>query len=148
MVVEGDGLREGRVTAEGWSAYVSIWTLTMDALKAELAAKRKAIEDDPIPGRQTKYMRRGDLDRLKEEQERKVREEKAAAEKEAQAEREAKALATKASKVCVLCCYFAQSILILGWRTGPFKISYQLASSRFINERNRTKSRIFLQQHF
>ena len=49
----------------------------MDALKAEIAVKRKALE---IPvadlARPTKYMRRGELERLKEEQERKEREEK------------------------------------------------------------------------
>ena len=44
----------------------------MDALKAEIATKRKAIQDDaqgPL-----KYMRRGDLDRLKAEKEQKARE--------------------------------------------------------------------------
>jgi hypothetical protein len=42
----------------------------MDALKAEVAAKRKAIQDDPIvASRPTKYMRRGDIERLKQEQE-------------------------------------------------------------------------------
>ncbi|KAI0749901.1 Prp18 domain-containing protein [Daedaleopsis nitida] len=51
----------------------------MDALKAEIAVKRKALDiipaatDGPRP---TKYMRRGDLERLKEEQERKEKEEK------------------------------------------------------------------------
>lgn len=42
----------------------------MDALKAEVAAKRKAIQDDPsVASRPTKYMRRGDIERLKQEQE-------------------------------------------------------------------------------
>ncbi|CDO74367.1 hypothetical protein BN946_scf184355.g15 [Trametes cinnabarina] len=51
----------------------------MDALKAEIAMKRKALEI-PVPegARPTKYMRRGELERLKEEQERKEREEKEA----------------------------------------------------------------------
>ncbi|KAI0663689.1 pre-mRNA splicing factor [Cubamyces menziesii] len=51
----------------------------MDALKAEIAQKRKAL-DIPIPEgvRPTKYMRRGELERLKEEQERKEREEREA----------------------------------------------------------------------
>lgn len=44
--------------------------LSMDALKAEIAAKRKAIQDDPIvASRPTKYMRRGDIELLKQEQE-------------------------------------------------------------------------------
>ncbi|KAJ7726050.1 Prp18 domain-containing protein [Mycena maculata] len=40
----------------------------MDALLAEVAAKRKAINDDPP--RPSKYMRRGDIDRLRQEEER------------------------------------------------------------------------------
>ncbi|EMD33295.1 hypothetical protein CERSUDRAFT_57173 [Gelatoporia subvermispora B] len=56
----------------------------MDALKAEIALKRKAIQEDPVlnGARPTKYMRRGELERLKEEQERKEREEKEARERE------------------------------------------------------------------
>ena len=46
---------------------------TMDALKAEIATKRKAIQDDGQGP--SKYMRRGDLERLKAEQEQKTREE-------------------------------------------------------------------------
>ncbi|KAI0636169.1 pre-mRNA splicing factor [Trametes polyzona] len=51
----------------------------MDALKAEIAVKRKALEV-PVPdgARPTKYIRRGELERLKEEQERKEREEREA----------------------------------------------------------------------
>jgi len=52
----------------------------MDALKAEIAVKRKALQEDPAQ-RPTKYMRRGDLERLKEERERKEREEKEARER-------------------------------------------------------------------
>ncbi|KAI0788065.1 pre-mRNA splicing factor [Fomes fomentarius] len=49
----------------------------MDALKAEIAVKRKALEIPATEGaRPTKYIRRGELDRLKEEQERKEREAK------------------------------------------------------------------------
>lgn len=48
-------------------------TSTMDALKAEIATKRKAIQDD-VQG-PSKYMRRGDLERLKAEKEQKAREE-------------------------------------------------------------------------
>ncbi|PPQ73973.1 hypothetical protein CVT24_012535 [Panaeolus cyanescens] len=41
----------------------------MDALKAEIASKRKALQDDPIlSARPTKYMKRGDLERLREQQ--------------------------------------------------------------------------------
>ncbi|KAH9995728.1 Prp18 domain-containing protein [Russula vinacea] len=55
----------------------------MDALKAEIASKRKAL--DNVPPRPNKYMRRGDIERLKEEEERKAREEAAQKASEAQA---------------------------------------------------------------
>ena len=55
----------------------------MDALKAEIASKRKALEH--APQRPNKYMRRGDIERMKEEEERKAREE-AAKNAEAQAQ--------------------------------------------------------------
>ena len=42
----------------------------MDALKAEIATKRKAIQDDARGP--SKYMRRGDLERLKAEKEQKA----------------------------------------------------------------------------
>ena len=45
----------------------------MDALKAEIASKRKARDNGPP--RPNKYMRRGDIERMKEEEERKAREE-------------------------------------------------------------------------
>ncbi|KAL1745773.1 Prp18 domain-containing protein [Schizophyllum fasciatum] len=60
----------------------------MDALKAEIATKRKAIEVD---GRPSKYMRRGDLERLREQEEAA----KKAAEREAR-ERERQAAEEKA----------------------------------------------------
>ncbi|ESK98277.1 pre-mrna-splicing factor 18 [Moniliophthora roreri MCA 2997] len=50
----------------------------MQGLLAEVAAKRRAIESDTAP-RPTKYMRRGDLERLREEQEQKAKTEKEAA---------------------------------------------------------------------
>ncbi|CCM04695.1 uncharacterized protein FIBRA_06881 [Fibroporia radiculosa] len=56
----------------------------MDALKAEIANKRKVFEAEPILSRPTKYMRRGDIERLKEENERKEREEKETREREEQ----------------------------------------------------------------
>ena len=62
----------------------------MDALKAEIASKRKALEN--VPPRPTKYMRRGDIERMKEEEEQKAREEaakKAESDAEAQARRAA-----------------------------------------------------------
>ncbi|KAH9925540.1 Prp18 domain-containing protein [Fomitopsis serialis] len=61
----------------------------MDALKAEIAVKRKALQEDPVLAqRPTKYMRRGDLERLKEERARKEREEKEAREKKEPEEEE------------------------------------------------------------
>ncbi|KAI0688096.1 Prp18 domain-containing protein [Cytidiella melzeri] len=67
----------------------------MNALKAELALKRKTLEAIPVAdARPTKYMRRGDLERLKEEQERKVKEEKAAREQEERLKVEAERLAS------------------------------------------------------
>ncbi|KAI9451064.1 Prp18 domain-containing protein [Lactarius psammicola] len=59
----------------------------MDALKAEIASKRKARDNGPP--RPNKYMRRGDIERMKEEEERKAREE---ATKKAEAEAEQAAL--------------------------------------------------------
>lgn len=43
----------------------------MEALKAEIALKRKAFE--PNGSRPSKYIRKGDIERLKEEDERKER---------------------------------------------------------------------------
>lgn len=48
-------------------------TSAMDGLLAEISAKRKAIQDDQRPN---KYMRRGDIEKLKEEKERKEKEER------------------------------------------------------------------------
>ena len=58
-------------------------TANMDALKAEIASKRKARDNGPP--RPNKYMRRGDIERMKEEEEQKAREE-AAKKTEAEAE--------------------------------------------------------------
>lgn len=72
----------------------------MDALKGLIAEKRKNIDDDTQ--RPNKYMRRGDIERLKEEQERKAQEEKRAkqeAEKKDAAERAAAERARKVSLV-------------------------------------------------
>ncbi|KAJ3808840.1 Prp18 domain-containing protein [Lentinula aff. lateritia] len=53
----------------------------MDGLLAEVAAKRKAILDDQLNPRPSKYMRRGELERLREEQDRKEKAEKEAEDK-------------------------------------------------------------------
>jgi hypothetical protein len=66
------------ISLVGWwrnekcAAYVITFTLPMDALKAEIASKRKAVEESSL-SRPTKYMRRGELERLREEQEQKAR---------------------------------------------------------------------------
>lgn len=74
--------------------FQSILLLSMDALKAELASKRKAFDVPPAAdARPTKYMRRGDIERLKEEQERKAKEERLAREREQADKAEAERLA-------------------------------------------------------
>jgi len=69
----------------------------MDSLKALVAEKRKALQDDSA--RPKKYMRKGDLERVREEQEAKAREEKRIAEEEIKREEEAKEAAKAAKKV-------------------------------------------------
>jgi pre-mRNA-splicing factor 18 len=69
----------------------------MDALRAEISAKRKTLQDDPpaaVPAR--KYIRRGELDRLKEQEEREARQAK-----ERQVEEAESALTSVTSKVCL-----------------------------------------------
>jgi hypothetical protein len=76
---------------------------TMDALKAEIASKRKALQDDPVvSSRPTKYMRRGDIERLKQEQEREEREESEWKEREEREKMDEVAAIKKAArmKVC------------------------------------------------
>lgn len=69
----------------------------MNALKAVVSEKRKALQDDGTAAtRPSKYMRRGDIERLKEET--KAREAKER-EEAAQSEAEAKALLRKLSIV-------------------------------------------------
>ena len=70
----------------------------MDALKAEIALKRKTLEIPVADGRPTKYMRKGDIERLKEEQERKAKEEKEAKEREKKEKEEAERLAKLAQR--------------------------------------------------
>ncbi|KAG5219540.1 mRNA splicing protein [Salix suchowensis] len=71
----------------------------MDTLKAEIATKRRALTEDPLlASRPTKYMRRGEIEKMKEEQERKAREEKEQAERTArEAAQEKKAALTLAN---------------------------------------------------
>lgn len=72
-----------------WAGGLASTRTIMDALKAEIASKRKAIESEPVlANRPTKYMRRGDIERLREEAEQKAREEKMKLELE-EAERKA-----------------------------------------------------------
>ena len=71
----------------------------MDALKAEIAQKRKAV-DTNTNGRPQKYMRKGDLERLKEEEERKAREEKEVKEREERQRKEREAEENRPDKVC------------------------------------------------
>lgn len=67
----------------------------MDALKAVIANKRKTIEDGAANSRNNKYMRRGEMERLKEEQEERNRQEKVARVDE----EESNAKATRVSSV-------------------------------------------------
>ncbi|KAG5653236.1 hypothetical protein H0H81_001619 [Sphagnurus paluster] len=73
----------------------------MDALKALVGEKRKALNEDPVEAlKPTKYMRRGEIERLREEakaKEQQQREE--AAKREEQAKEEAKALARKSKLI-------------------------------------------------
>lgn len=63
--------------------------MSLDALKSEIATKRKLATEDV--SRPTKYMRRGELEKLKAEQERKEKEEKEKQRrKQEQEDREAK----------------------------------------------------------
>ena len=74
----------------------------MDAFMAEINLKRKAMTDVPAATRPTKYMRKGDLERLKEEQEQKEREQKEALKRE-ELERKQKQEAEKAAKRAKVC---------------------------------------------
>lgn len=69
----------------------------MDFLKAEIAGKRKALDADT--SRPNKYMRKGDIAKMKEAEERKQREE---VERSARKESETKAAEKAKAKVCKL----------------------------------------------
>ncbi|KAG6825555.1 hypothetical protein H0H92_003273 [Tricholoma furcatifolium] len=64
----------------------------MDGLLAEINSKRKAIQNDSGNGRPTKYMRRGDVERIKEEEKTREKQEQEEVKKR---EEDAKALARK-----------------------------------------------------
>ena len=90
--------------------------MSLDALKAEIAIKRKATPDGS--SRPSKYMRRGDLEKLKEEQERKEREEKEKArlEKEQKEREAAEEKAKEKVSMSILCTQ--NLVLRRSWRTG------------------------------
>ena len=67
--------------------------MSLEALKAEIATKRK-VEASVSDGRPTKYLRKGDLERLKAQQEQKEREEKERKKHAQQEKREETLLAT------------------------------------------------------
>lgn len=103
----------------------------MDALKAEIAVKRKALAVPASEGaRPTKYMRRGDLERLKEEQEKKEREEKEARlqeererEEREREERRREKAAAKVSVACALTLLAVRLIYIRGEQAGSARRS-------------------------
>ncbi|KAJ7903717.1 Prp18 domain-containing protein [Mycena olivaceomarginata] len=66
----------------------------MDGLLQEVASKRKAINDGPRP---TKYMRRGDIERLQQEEDDRERERKDAEARDAEAQRVAQAPSREAT---------------------------------------------------
>lgn len=70
--------------------------IKMDALLAEISAKRKALEVPEGDGGTKKYMRRADIERLREEEERQKKEDERK-EKEAKKAHEAKEKAVKVS---------------------------------------------------
>ncbi|KAJ3744231.1 Prp18 domain-containing protein [Lentinula detonsa] len=70
----------------------------MDGLLAEVAAKRKAISDDQLNPKPSKYMRRGELELLREEQERKQKAETDAKKAAAAKQRKQEEISREASK--------------------------------------------------
>jgi hypothetical protein len=80
----------------------------MDGLLAEVASKRKALESDAQ--RPTKYMRKGEIERLREEEEQKRKIEQEAKEAATRQEKEAEAI--KKAKVCFV-------DVLLDMKSGP-----------------------------
>lgn len=72
--------------------------IKMDALLAEISAKRKALEVPEGDAGAKKYMRRADIERMREEEERRKKEEERK-EKEAKKAQEAKEKTVKVSTV-------------------------------------------------
>lgn len=70
----------------------------MDALLAEISAKRKALEVPEGDADAKKYMRRADIERMREEEERRKKEEERK-EKEAKKAQDAKEKAAKVNNV-------------------------------------------------
>jgi len=87
----------------------------MDALKAEIALKRKIVQGD-AETRPSKYMRRGDLERMKEEEERRAREEK---EKERAAKDAAAAAARSTQKQNV-----SSPCHLISWSNRRFMLAW------------------------
>ena len=111
----------------------------MDALKADIAAKRKAIQDDPVnAARPTKYMRRGDMERLKQDEELNVRQDKEKVVRALKEGAEAKVAAAKPSKVCSSYLRYSTTyVLNLKWRTDSITVLCQLSLCHNANGRGR-----------
>lgn len=93
----------------------------MQALKAELSRKRKVVENDPVKSTQaTKYLRNGELEKLRVERE---REEKAKVE----AEREANTPAAGVSAIYLLGDFFGSYTLFLPARSSIKQIRHRSA---------------------
>lgn len=92
--------------------------MSLDALKAEIAVKRKATPDDSA--RPSKYMRRGELEKLKAEQEAKEREEKEKARQQRKEQEEREAAETKAREKVSSLIFVQSNAIVLRrlWRTG------------------------------
>lgn len=106
--------------------------MSLDALKAEIATKRKNPNNDSISERPNKYMRRGELEKLKEEAERKKKEEQEAAKRKVEEEeREAKSK-LKAAKVSRTFHDNNATVLKLClWRTAsPLRVHVQVTYTR------------------
>lgn len=75
--------------------------MSLDALRTEIAVKRKTISDESLSNtRPNKYMRKGELDKLKAEQERKEDQERRELQDKERKANEAVAVAGTMAKVC------------------------------------------------
>ena len=99
------------------AAYLFVYYLVMDALRAEIASKRKVLDDcTKADVRPTKYVRRGDIERLREDQERKAREGKKAEEVAKQTSAPVVSEKSKGDRVSLIH-FHVRCVLISGWRT-------------------------------